>query len=129
MSRFPDMVSVVGAGVIPDAHGKASDRVLDRKTETGHPEFLMVQVVFTPNLQRHVTCPPVRVTAGTVAEALECVFSDNPVLRSYVLDDQGALRKNMVIFVDGRAMKDRYTLGDSLDADAEVFVMQALTGG
>lgn len=89
----------------------------------------MVQVVFTPNLQRHVTCPPVRVKGDTVAEALECVFSENPALRGYVLDDQGALRKNMVIFVDGHAVKDRRTLGDNLDADAEVFVMQALTGG
>ena len=89
----------------------------------------MVQVVFTPNLQRHVECPPVQVTGGTVAEALECVFSENPTLRGYVLDDQGALRKNMVIFIDGRAMKDRRTLGDSLGEDAEVFVMQALTGG
>ena len=89
----------------------------------------MVQVVFTPNLQRHVACPPTRVTGSTVAEALECVFRDNPTLRRYVLDDQGALRKNMVIFVDGQATKDRRTLADSLDEDAEVFVMQALTGG
>jgi molybdopterin converting factor small subunit len=89
----------------------------------------MVQVVFTANLQRHVNCPPVRVTGATVAEALECVFSENPALRGYVLDDQGALRKNMVIFVDGRAMKDRRTLGDRLSDGAEVFVMQALTGG
>ena len=89
----------------------------------------MVQVVFTPNLQRHVDCPPVHVTGGTVAEALECVFRENPTLRGYVLDDQGALRRNMVIFIDGRAMNDRRTLGDSIDATAEVFVMQALTGG
>lgn len=89
----------------------------------------MVQVVFTPNLQRHVACPPARVTGSTVAEVLDCVFSDNPTLRRYVLDDQGALRKNMVIFIDGRAMKDRHTLGDSLGDDAQIFVMQALTGG
>lgn len=89
----------------------------------------MVQVVFTPNLQRHVACPPARVAGSTVAEALDCVFDGNPTLRGYVLDDQGALRKNMVIFVDGEALKDRRTLGDRLDDDAEVFVMQALTGG
>jgi photosystem II stability/assembly factor-like uncharacterized protein len=64
----------------------------------------MVQVVFTPNLQRHVSCPPVGVTGSTVAEALSSVFDDNPRLRRYVLDDQGALRKNMVIFVDGRVV-------------------------
>ncbi len=89
----------------------------------------MVQVVFTPNLQRHVPCPPVGVIGSTVAEALNRVFDDNPTLRRYVLDDQGALRKNMVIFVDGRALKDRRTLNDSVTEDAEIFVMQALTGG
>lgn len=89
----------------------------------------MVQVVFTPNLQRHVQCPPVRVTGRTVAEALGCIFDENPMLRGYVLDDQGALRKNMVIFVDGRALRDRRTLSDSVRDGAEVFVMQALTGG
>ena len=88
----------------------------------------MIQVVFTPNLQRHVSCPPVRVTGSTVAEALNGVFDDNPILRRYVLDDQGALRKNMVIFVDGRALKDRRTLNDGVTDDAEIFVMQALTG-
>lgn len=72
----------------------------------------MVQVVFTPNLQRHVQCPPVSVTGATVAEALGSVFDDNPRPRRYLLDDQGALRKNMVIFIDGRALQDRRTLND-----------------
>ena len=89
----------------------------------------MVQVVFTSNLQRHVSCPPVGVTGGTVAEVLNSIFDDNPTLRRYVLDDQGALRKNMVIFVDGRALKDRRTLNDRVADNAEIFVMQALTGG
>lgn len=89
----------------------------------------MVQVVFTANLQRHVPCPPVHVSASTVAEALSGIFDANPRLRRYVLDDQGALRKNMVIFVDGQALKDRRTLNDSVSDDAEIFVMQALTGG
>lgn len=89
----------------------------------------MVQVVFTPNLQRHVQCPPVSVAGATVAEALDSVFDDNPTLKRYVLDDQGALRKNMVIFIDGRALKDRRTLNDNVSDDGEIFVMQALTGG
>jgi hypothetical protein len=89
----------------------------------------MVQVVFTPNLQRHVSCPPVEVAGSTVAEALTSVFDNNPTLRRYVLDDQGALRKNMVIFVDGLALKDRRTLNDRVGDNAEIFVMQALTGG
>ena len=89
----------------------------------------MIQVVFTANLQRHISCPPARVSGSTVADALNGVFDDNPLLKGYVLDDQGALRKNMVIFVDGRALEDRRTLKDSVGDDTEIFVMQALTGG
>ena len=89
----------------------------------------MAQVTFTPNIQRHVQCPTSAVAGATVREVLEAVFADNPQARSYVLNDQGAIRRHMVIFVDGRPIEDRQTLGDPVAADAEVFVMQALSGG
>lgn len=89
----------------------------------------MAQIVFTPNLQRHVSCPPRAVSGATVAEALQGVFAENPRLAGYVLDERGALRRHMVIFVNGRPLADRDTLSDPLPEDAEIFVMQALTGG
>lgn len=89
----------------------------------------MTRINFTANLQRHVPSPPREVSGATVAEALECVFETNPRLRRYVLDDQGGLRRNMVIFVDGWAVVDRKGLTDPLPPDAEIYVMQALTGG
>lgn len=89
----------------------------------------MVKVAFTENLQRHVPCPPVEVRAGTVGEALEQVFDQNPRLRGYVVDEHGALRKHVVVFADGEQIVDRVTLKDPLDANGEVYVMQALSGG
>ena len=89
----------------------------------------MAQVAFTPNIQRHVACPPKDVTGRTVRDVLEAVFAENEGARSYVLDDQGALRKHLVIFVDGRPIEDRETLGDPISEHAEVYVMQALSGG
>lgn len=89
----------------------------------------MARVVFTANLQRHVECPPVTVRAGTVGEALEQVFEDNERLRGYVLDERGALRKHMVVFVDGEQIADRSHLSDPVEPDGEVYVMQALSGG
>ena len=57
----------------------------------------------------------------------------NPRLRivrmRYLLDDQGGLRKHMVVFVNGRAIRDRATLTDPVPEDGEVYVMQALSGG
>ena len=89
----------------------------------------MATVTFTANLQQHLAAPPVKVAGGTVREVLDAAFRDNPKLRSYVLDDQGGLRKHMVVFVDGKAVKDRTGLTDGVPAGAEVYVMQALSGG
>jgi len=89
----------------------------------------MPRVVFTENLQRHVDCPPCEVDGATVREALEAVFRERPRVRGYVLDDQGALRRHMMVFVDGQQVVDREGLGDAIGVGAEVYVMQALSGG
>jgi molybdopterin synthase sulfur carrier subunit len=69
------------------------------------------------------------VGGGTVAAALEQVFRDNPRLRGYVLDDQGAVRKHIAIFVNGELVKDRDHLTDPISEGSEIYVMQALSGG
>ncbi|MDX2092712.1 MAG: MoaD/ThiS family protein [Kofleriaceae bacterium] len=89
----------------------------------------MATVTFTPNLQRHVECPTEVVAGATVREVLEGVFAANPRLRGYVLDDQGALRKHMSVFVDGEQVADRERLSDPVRATSELYVMQALSGG
>ena len=89
----------------------------------------MATVTFTPNLQRHVESPRETVAGLTVREALDAVFAMNPRLRGYVLDDQGALRRHMMIFVDGQQIADRDRLTDPVRETSEVYVMQALSGG
>lgn len=89
----------------------------------------MVRVCFTPNIQRHVECPPEQVAGATVREALDRVFEQNPRARGYVLDEQGAVRRHIVIFVNNQPIRDRERLTDPLTDGAEVFVMQALSGG
>ncbi len=89
----------------------------------------MAEVTFTAALERHLAAPPRTVSAATVREALEAVFRGNPRLRGYVLDDQGRLRKHVVIFVDGEPVVDRAGLGDPVGPAARLFVMQALSGG
>jgi hypothetical protein len=89
----------------------------------------MPRIAFTPNLQRHVHAPSQTVAGATVHAALEAVFAANPVLRGYVLDDQGALRKHVVVFVDDVRVRDRVGLSDAVRRDSEIFVMQALSGG
>jgi molybdopterin synthase sulfur carrier subunit len=89
----------------------------------------MAQVVFTDNLCRHIKCEPVDVDAASVREALEAVFCLRPEVRGYVLDDQGRLRRHVMVFVNGEVVADRLELSDLIDQGAEIYVMQALSGG
>ncbi len=89
----------------------------------------MARVTFTQNMQRHVPSPPADAPGATVREVLERVFALNPPARDYVLDDQGAVRRHMVVFVNGHQIRDRVGLSDLVPPDGEVHVMQALSGG
>ncbi|MCI0638963.1 MAG: MoaD/ThiS family protein [Gemmataceae bacterium] len=89
----------------------------------------MARVHFTAHLQRHVAAPTVEAGGGSVREVLDAVFGQNPVLRGYVVDEHGALRKHMLVFVNGEMIADRTSLSDLVDAGAEIYVMQALSGG
>lgn len=89
----------------------------------------MPNVVFAPAIQRHQRCPPQRVVAATVADALDAAFSGNPALRDYILDDQARLRRHVAVFVDGRLLRDRQRLDDGVADSAEIYVAQALSGG
>lgn len=89
----------------------------------------MPRVTFPDVLQRHVPCPPQEVEGCTVREALDRAFGVNPRARLYVLDERGALRSHMVVFVGGKQVTDRTGLSDAVDGTSEIHVMQALSGG
>jgi molybdopterin synthase sulfur carrier subunit len=89
----------------------------------------MAQVTLTPHLARHVPCPPRTVAGATVRDVLEAYFTDEPLVRAYVLDDQGALRKHVVIFVDGQQLISRGDLAQPVSESASLYIMQALSGG
>jgi molybdopterin converting factor small subunit len=89
----------------------------------------MAKIVFTANVQRHVACPQADAAGRTVREVLENAFAENPEARSYVLDDQAALRKHMAVFVDGKRIRDRVGLSDAVTETSTIHVFQALSGG
>lgn len=89
----------------------------------------MPRVTFTANLQRHVACPPCEAPGATVREVLDAAFAANPRARGYVLDEHGALRHHMAIFVGGQAIGDRRHLSDPVPPGSEIFILQALSGG
>jgi hypothetical protein len=89
----------------------------------------MPTLAFTPQLRRFVDAPSLSGDAATVRALLELAFARQPRLRGYVLDDQGALRANVAVFVDGRRLADAHPLDHRLAPDSTVHVLQALSGG
>ena len=89
----------------------------------------MARVMFTPQLRRFTETPEVDAPAATLRQALDAAFALNPRLRGYVLDEQGHLRANVVVFIDGRRSRDRVALDDALAPASRVHVLQALSGG
>ncbi len=89
----------------------------------------MARVEFTPQLRRFTETPSVDSPASTLRAALEDAFAINPRLRGYVLDDQGHLRANVVVFIDNQRCTDRTKLTQTLLPHSRVYVLQALSGG
>lgn len=89
----------------------------------------MPTVEFAPALTRHVPCAPQSVDASTLRTALDRAFLAAPGLRHYVLDEQGAVRKHVAVFVNARLIADRSQLDVGLAPADKVMVIQALTGG
>jgi len=89
----------------------------------------MARVEFTTNLRRHLDCPVRDAPGDTLRAVLENVFTGQPRLRSYLLDDQGRLRRHVAIYINGTRVSDRIGLTDKLEDEDEVYVFQALSGG
>jgi hypothetical protein len=87
------------------------------------------RVCFTAQLERHVACPAEVADGATVREVLHRYFARHPEVQPYVLDEQAQLRRHLVVFIDGEQVRDRRGLSDAVPADAELYVMQALSGG
>jgi molybdopterin synthase sulfur carrier subunit len=89
----------------------------------------MAQLIFTQQLGRFMDVPRVETDAADLRGALERAFAAHPRLRGYVLDEQGHLRENVAIFIDGRRAAERRLLDDALAPDSQVYILQALSGG
>jgi molybdopterin converting factor small subunit len=89
----------------------------------------MPLVRFTQNIQRHVPCPTREVAGQTVGAVLDAYFELVPRARGYVLDDQGAVRPHMMIFLNGAQLGRTDQLAAPVASDDSIDVMQALSGG
>ena len=92
----------------------------------------MTRVVLAAQLARRVLEPgeaAFDVDAATLGAALDAVFARHPALRGYVLDEHGHVRHHVAVFVDGRSIADKSSLDHAIAPRAEVYLLQALSGG
>lgn len=90
----------------------------------------MPTVKFTKALKRFF--PDLKDTPSngkTLAEILSEIDGCYPGVRSYLVDEQGKLRKHVNIFIDGKIISDRSQLTDAFTANSEIYIIQALSGG
>jgi len=91
----------------------------------------MPSVNFTTHLQRFF--PTLRqgtVADGqSVAEVIRSLENQHPGLAAYIVDERGALRKHVNIFVNDELVTDREGLKDVVGQNTRVFIFQALSGG
>jgi len=71
----------------------------------------------------------VEVPGTRLDEVLSGVFARFPNLRGYVLDEHGAVRHHVAVFVDGTAIADKRHPAQPVNERSEIYVMQALSGG
>lgn len=97
----------------------------------------MPTVVLAPALARWLTAEPgvgvgerrLAVEGTTLRGIFDHLFAEFPQLRSYVLDERGALRHHVVAFLDGVAIADKQLLNEPVAANSEIYLFQALSGG
>ena len=89
----------------------------------------MATITFADSIQRYVPTPVLHVQGSTVRELFARVFAERAQLRGYLVDDQGALREHLAVFVNGEQIRDPQGLSDPVPEGARIHVIQALSGG
>lgn len=71
----------------------------------------------------------IQVQASTAAEVLQAMDALVPGFSDYIVDERGALRPHVNLFIGNSMVVDRQTLVDPVPPDATVYIFQALSGG
>jgi sulfur-carrier protein len=66
---------------------------------------------------------------ATVSEALTMLWKDYPGLQDRIVDEQGAVRQHINIFVGDEAIRFAEGLSTKVPAGAEVLIVPAVSGG
>ena len=86
-------------------------------------KFTKHLVRFFPDIQN------TQIQGNTVAEIISSLDAKFPGLSGYIIDERGAVRKHVNIFIDEDLIEDRISLSDQIEENQRLFIFQALSGG
>jgi molybdopterin synthase sulfur carrier subunit len=87
-------------------------------------KFTRHLVRFFPDLGDNV-----QVDGQTVAEVITNLDRMYPGLAAYIVNERGALRRHVNIFLGQELIHDRQRLQDPVGQDDQIYIFQALSGG
>ena len=86
----------------------------------------MARVILSGSIRQHAGAPgTVDVSAETVRTAIAALEAAHPALRGWVLDERGALRRHVRLFLGGVSV----ALDAPLGPDAELHIVASISGG
>ena len=90
----------------------------------------MPLIQFTSALKRfYPHLKPTLVDAHNIKEVLVFLELSYPNITDYLMDEHGALRNHINIFIAGKMIADRENLSDTINEKDEILIFQALSGG
>jgi sulfur-carrier protein len=90
----------------------------------------MAIINFTSALKRfYPDLKPVQIQATTVGEMMTELNQHYPHLSDFLLDEHGALRQHINVFIGDSMISDRENLTDKVGEKEEILIFQALSGG
>ncbi len=90
----------------------------------------MAKISFTSALKRfYPTLEPIEIKGNSIAEILALLEKKHSGLTDFLIDEQGELRQHINIFIGDKMLMDRLELTDRVEAQDEILIFQALSGG
>ena len=92
----------------------------------------MIQVIIANQLLRFfpkLKDRSISVEGATAAEVIRAVDALAPGFAGYVVDERGALRRHVSVFIGEELVIDRQRLSDPIEPGKTLYVFQALSGG
>ena len=98
-------------------------QIAEIKSKMAHVHFTSALKPFFPEIES------LEIEAESIAELIEHIEKVYPGIKTFVLQDDGSIRKHVNIYIDNQLIEDEINLSDPITKTTQVHIFQALSGG